>query len=419
MLLEFRIRNFRSFRGEAVLSMSATPDKALAETNLIPTTIKTTPRLLRSAGIYGANASGKSNLIRGLQLVRALVAESASLQPGQTLNIQPFLLDPHLKGTPSEFEVTFLVEGVRYQYGFTATAKRFESEWLIVYRSNKPQTWYQREYDPQKESYRYEFGPNLLGQRQVWREATRPNALFLSTAVQLNSESLRPVYDWLTESLIVIENGGEPVIDHTVRFIKEHKADLIERFMTNADIGISKIDLVERPAFRRLFRFDLATGEDTVERHDSAMLLPQFQHRSSKGQATFELGDESRGSQRFFAYAGPLFEILEKGRTLIVDELDVSLHALLVREIVQMFHDPVRSSAGAQLIFSTHDTSLLQSGILRRDQVWLVEKDAEQSSSLVPLSDFAVRKDAAIEKNYLAGRYGGVPILRQLAPAKA
>jgi uncharacterized protein len=418
MLLEFRVKNFRSFRGEAALSMVATADKALAQTNLIPTMIKATPRLLRSVGIYGANASGKSNLIRGLQLLRAFVAESASLQPGQPLNIQPFLLDPDLKDAPSEFEITFLVEGVRYQYGFTATAKRFESEWLIVYRSNKPQTWYQREYDPQKESYRYEFGTNLLGQRQVWREATRPNALFLSTAVQLNSESLRPVYDWLTQSLIVIENGGEPMIDHTLRFIKQHKAARIERFMANADIGISKIDLVERPGFVRGVKIDMATGESTIEHLGNSMIMPQFEHKSSKGQATFEIMDESRGSQRFFAYAGPLFEILEKGHTLIVDELDVSLHALLVREIIQMFHDPVRSAAGAQLIFSTHDTSLLQSGILRRDQVWLVEKDADQSSSLVPLSDFAVRKDAALEKNYLAGRYGGIPILRQLVSAK-
>lgn len=419
MLLEFRVKNFRSFRSEAVLSMVATPDTALAETNLAQTSIKAIPRVLRSAGLYGANASGKSNLIRALLLLRAFVAESASLQPSHKLNIQPFLLDPALREAPSEFEITFLVDGVRYQYGFTATESRFESEWLIVYRSAKPQTWYQREFDPQTETYRYEFGSGLIGSRQVWRDATRPNALFLSTAVQLNSESLRPIYDWLTKSLVVIENGGEPLIDHTVRFIKEHKAARIERFMANADIGISKIDLVERPGLVRGLKIDMATGESTIERLADSMILPQFEHRSAQGQATFDLVDESRGSQRFFAYAGPLFDILEKGRTLIVDELDVSLHSLLVREIVQMFHDPERSTAGAQLIFTTHDTSLLQSGILRRDQVWLVEKDGDQASSVTPLSDFAVRKDAAIEKNYLAGRYGGVPILRKLSPVKA
>jgi uncharacterized protein len=415
MLIEFRLKNFRSFRDDAVISMVASSDVTLADTNLIQTSIKATPRLLRSAGIYGANASGKSNLIRGLQLLQAFVAQSASLQPDQQLNIQPFLLDPNLKGAPAEFEVTFLVDGVRYQYGFAASAKRFESEWLIVYRSNKPQTWYQREFDAQKGIYLYDFGQNLLGQRSVWREATRPNALFLSTAVQLNSDSLRPVYDWITQSLIIIENGAEPSIEHTIRFIKEHKSTSIERFMANADIGISKIDLVERPGFVSNVKIDIATGESTIERLSDTILLPQFEHFSSKGRATFDLSDESRGSQRFFAYAGPLFEIIEKGRTLVVDELDVSLHALLVKEIVQMFHDPAGSTRGAQLIFSTHDTSLLQSGILRRDQVWLVEKDAELASSLVPLSDFAVRKDASIEKNYLAGRYGGVPILRKLA----
>lgn len=418
MLLEFRVKNFRSFRGEAVLSMVASPDKELAETNLVSTGIKATPRVLRSAGIYGANASGKSNLIRGLQFLRGFVAESSNIAPSHALNVQPYLLDPIARDQPSEFEVTFLVDGIRYQYGFTATSKRVESEWLIVYRTNKPQTWFQREFDAQKEIYRYEFGSNLLGQRQVWREATRPNALFLSTAVQLNSESLRTVYDWITKDLIIIENGGEPMLDHTVRFIKERKSAVIERFMANADIGISKIDLVERKGFIQQINFDLATGEHVAERKDAPLLLPQFEHHSSQGKATFDIGDESRGSQRFFAYAGPLFEILESGRTLIVDELDVSLHALLVREIVQMFHDPERSPKGAQLIFSTHDTSLLQSSILRRDQIWLVDKDQDQASSLVPLSDFAVRKDAAIEKNYLAGRYGGVPILRKLNPEK-
>ena len=242
MLVEFKVKNFRSFRDECSLSLVASSDKTHAQTNVAPTSIKGIPGLLRSAAVYGANASGKSNLIRAIQLMRALVAESATLQVDQKLNVQPFALDSIAKNEPTEFEITFLIDSVRYQYGFTVTPDRIVSEWLIVYKTAKPQIWFRREYDQFSKKEEYFFGPSLLGQRQVWRTSTRPNALFLSTAVQLNSEQLRPVFDWLTR-MVIFENGAIPIFFHTVNYIEQNPKNNIQSLMTAADVGINGIEL--------------------------------------------------------------------------------------------------------------------------------------------------------------------------------
>jgi uncharacterized protein len=156
-----------------------------------------------------------------------------------------------------------------------------------------------------------------------------------------------------------------------------------------------------------------ATGRTESTQREVEIPIPKFLHSSDKGRAQFNLGDESEGTQRLFMLAGPLFEILRTGSVLFVDELDRSLHALLVRQLIEMFQNPSLNPAGAQLVFTTHDTSLLSGDLLRRDQVWLVEKDADQASRLYPLTDFAPRKKEALERGYLSGRYGAVPVLKR------
>lgn len=413
MLVEFKVKNFRSFKDECSLSLVASADKTHAQANVAPTSIKGIPGLLRSAAIYGANASGKSNLIRAIQLMRALVAESATLQIDQKLNVQSFALDSIAKNEPTEFEITFLIDNIRYQYGFTVTPDRIVSEWLIVYKTAKPQIWFRREYDRSLQKEEYFFGPSLLGQRQVWRTSTRSNALFLSTAVQLNSEQLRPIFDWLNR-MVIFENGAIPIFFHTVNYIEQNPKNNIQSLMTAADIGINGVEIVKRKGIAQEIKVDFATGKvDTVQK-EQENLMPLFSHAGPHGKAVFEFQDESEGTQRLFAFAGPLFEIFRDGRVLCVDELDRSLHTLLVRQLVSMFHDPSINTGGAQLIFTTHDTALLDADILRRDQIWFTEKNSDQSSQLYPLTDFSARKNEAFEKGYLAGRYGGIPILQQL-----
>jgi AAA15 family ATPase/GTPase len=416
MLIEFRVTNFRSFKGENRLSLLASSDKDLEGSNVAATRNTSVPRVLRAVGIYGANASGKSNLIRAMQLMRGIVVESANLKPDQQFNIQPFRLDPETDREPTEFELTFFKEGVRYQYGFALNARRIVEEWLLVYKTKQPQTWFMREYNPKAQVDEYKFSEaHFKGNRNVWKEATRSNALFLSTAIQLNSESLRPIFDYIAQSLVVFENGSGPVPDYTINHIAKAKSARVRQFLAGADISIDEIALKEVKAEVQNISMDFATGGFTHSgREEQNMVVPTFKHSSSKGSAVFDFGDESEGTQKLFFLAGPLFDIFERGQVLIVDELDRSLHALLVRQLIAMFHDPEVNKSNAQLIFTTHDTSLLDGAHLRRDQIWFTEKDEEQASCLYPLTDFSPRKNEALEKGYLGGRYGAVPILKRL-----
>jgi AAA15 family ATPase/GTPase len=166
------------------------------------------------------------------------------------------------------------------------------------------------------------------------------------------------------------------------------------------------------------FVFDASTGQASASTHETELLMPEFTHANGSHKVTFGLEDESLGTQKLYALAGPLLEILDKGHVLVIDELDRSLHPLLCRQIIDAFHDPMLNPNGAQLIFTTHDTSLLETANFRRDQIWFTEKGADQSSALTPLSDFSPRAREAIEKGYLSGRYGGVPILSRLPIGK-
>jgi uncharacterized protein len=419
VLIEFRVRNYRSLRDDNVLSLVASTDKTLKSSNVAHPGVASLPGILRTAGVYGANASGKSNLVRAMALMRAVVVQSASLQPGQPFNVQPFALDPAFKDQPTEFEVTFVREGARYQFGFSFDSARIHSEWLLVYKTVQPQSWYTREFNKISNKEHYRFGSHFQGQRQLWRSSTRPNSLFLSTAIQLNSEQLKPVFDWFV-GLTVAEQGGLPILGglNALQFTLDHVQqseslkEEITKFLSGADVGISQIEITKEKGFQQALSMD-AAGNIASSRQEMEIPVPKFTHSTAKGRALFNLGDESEGTQRLFMLAGPLFEILRTGSVLFVDELDRSLHALLVRQLIEMFQNPSLNPAAAQLIFTTHDTSLLSGNFLRRDQVWLVEKDADQASRLYPLTDFAPRKKEALERGYLSGRYGAVPVLKR------
>ena len=411
MLLEFRVRNYKSIRDDCIFSMVASADKQHANTHLINTGIKALPNILRTAVIYGANASGKSTLVNAITFARALVAESStSMQLGQPLNTQPFRLDNKNNNEPSEFEFTYIDNGVRYQYGFSLNSKQIIEEWLLVYRNAKPQQWFRRRYDVEINKDVYEFSSYLSGPRKLWQESTRPNALFLSTAVQLNSEQLSPVFGWIVNKLLPIGAGVTPLPDITTGMLQDPDSKReVQDFLTSADISITDIRLEPRKGFIQTWNFDIATGKSNISNEEKEMFSPQFMHVTENGSAVFELHEESMGTQRLYAFAGPVLDILKQGKILIVDELDSSLHTLLVRRLVDMFNDPVLNKNSAQLIFTTHDTALLDIEILRRDQVWFVEKNSDQASTLYPLSDFSPRKNEALERGYLVGRYGAVP----------
>jgi predicted ATPase len=415
MLVEFRVKNFRSFREEQVLSLVASKDKTLQDTHTFSTGLKAAPGVLRSAAIYGANASGKSNLIKALQYMRGVIAESAIIvQPGQTFAVQPFRLDVRSAAEPSAFEVTFLVDGIRYQYGFSMTAQRIVSEYLLVYKAFKPQRWYERHYDEQTGKDVYEFGPGLKGPKNLWEGATRPNALFLSMAVQLNSDALRPVFDWLVNGLVIFNEQVKLSPQVSIQMLQQANGRRqICDFLSAADISIADIEVVTRKVPGQAVHFDLVAGKTEVRNEEVEEHQLRFSHVTEHGQAVFDLMDESSGTRNLLFLTGPVLDILAKGLTLVIDELDTSLHTLLVRELVRLFHRSDINTGGAQLIFTTHDTSLLDApDLFRRDQVWFVEKTPDQASSLVALAEFSPRKNEALERGYLMGRYGGIPFLK-------
>ena len=414
MLIEFRVKNFRSLRDEQVLSLVASKDKTLKDTHTQATGITAAPTLVRSAVVYGANASGKSNLIKALQYMRGVVTESATAnQPGKTFAIQPFRLDVESASQPSEFEVTILLDGVRYQYGFAMTEKRIVSEHLLVYKAFKPQQWFTRRFDTTTEKDVYDFGPGLKGPKHLWQGATRPNALFLSMAVQLNSEALRPVFDWFMNRLVVFNEQAQITPEVSIQMLKQDDGRKeICNFLSAADISIADIHVETHKVLGQHVHFDPRASKAEIRPEVVEETKLRFHHITEQGKAVFDPMDESSGTRVLLTLAGPVLETLRKGLTLIIDELDTSMHTLLVRELVRLFHRPEINTGGAQLIFTTHDTSLLDApDLFRRDQVWFVEKNRDQTSTLVSLSDFSPRKNEALERGYLIGRYGGVPFL--------
>jgi len=344
-----------------------------------------------------------------------MVNESASLQVGQTFNLKSFRLDSSIEKEPSEFEITFLKEGVRYQYGFAMTSERIVEEWLYVYKTAKSTHWFSRKFDQETREDSFKFGSDFTGQKDIWKKSTKPNSLFLSIAVQLNSRQLIPIYSWITQYLVVFGVQGSPVNDTTIAMVKdgESKQDIMN-FLSSADMSIDDISIKSSEGKMHQFKLNHDRGFHDTNSEKTEILMPKFHHKTANGSAIFEMFEESLGTQRLFALAGPILNILRKGQVLIFDELDSSLHTLLAKKIVELFHNIKLNKHGAQLIFSTHDTELLRDELLRRDQIWFVEKDSQQASNLFALTDFSPRKSEDLERGYLIGRYGAVPIFEDL-----
>ncbi len=419
MLIEFSVKNYRSFWNTQTLLMSAGPTKDLQENNTFAPAVKGLPGLLRSAVVYGANGSGKSNLIQALAFMKELVLSSSKeSQEGEKIKRNPFLLHTDGPSQESEFEIVFVEEGVRYQYGFSVTGTRVTHEWLFAYPGSRAQRWFERSYNSEKGEEEWYFGAKFSGSKKTWQESTRSNALFLSTAVQLNSEQLQPVYHWF-QRLVVVSHGELIGRGFTAESCEDKgKCQDILRFLKEAGINVDDISIKERKTDDMEFPPDLPVElKDLLHRNLGESIKEVFfKHRlnNSDDFALFPLSEESDGTQKLFAYAAPWLDVLQNGRVLIVDELDNSFHPHLVRFLLKLIHDPEANTANGQLIFSTHDTSILDSKILRRDQIWFMEKDQDQATQLYPLTDFHPRKKEALEKGYLQGRFGALPYIGEV-----
>jgi AAA15 family ATPase/GTPase len=413
MLIEFKVENYRSIRENQTLSMVAAKDTTHQASNCMQTRISGLPQLVRAAVLYGANASGKSNLISALTFMRSMVETSAiSIREGQALNISPFRFDSKTGGEPTEFEVTIIEDHVRYQYGFELNTTRVTREWLLVYVERKAQRWFERKYDSKKSKDTWYFGTHFLGgkQRHLWSESTRGNALFLSAAVNLNCEQLRPLFNWFVNKLIIIGSNISPLPLYTMECVKnELDKPIIIELLQAADLGITDVQVKMQKGQQIQTRLESGTAAIESRQEADIPSATLFHQDKKNNPVEFALEEESHGTQKLFAYAGPILDVLRNGKILIVDELDSSLHQKMVRFLVGLIHNANLNKNNAQLIFTTHNTSLLDSDLFRRDQIWFMEKDQEQASRLYPLTDFSPRKGEALERGYLLGRYGALP----------
>jgi hypothetical protein len=413
MLIEFRVSNFKSFKEEQVLSMVASSDKSLLENTFEVRDLGI--RLLRSAVVYGANASGKSNLMEALVTTRGLVTQSVEIEPGAKIPVKPFLLDKDFAEAPSNFEMSFINEGIRYEYGFSVDSEQVHKEWLNAYPKGRAQTWFERSTNSADEPDNWYFGPNLRGEKKTIAQMVRPNALFLSVAAKFAHEQLTPVYDWFSTNLQGINLSSEyqrkTIESFTLQNIESSSKirSRVVNLLEAADLGISDILVNKRPFSDTESLMEMFSQEFLDRFMESETMEPAMVHSAPGVDIPFEWADESCGTRRLFAMSGPWLFSLDQGLVLVVDEIDSSLHPHLVRKLVQMFHDSELNTNHGQLIFNTHDTTQLDGTLFRRDQIWLVEKDDSGASHLYPLLEFKPRKREALEKGYLQGRYGAIP----------
>jgi len=413
MLLEFTIGNFKSFREKAALSLAATSDDSLEEANV--GTLDSGVRVVKGAGIYGANAGGKSNFIEAITLFRHLVQTSSKeSQLGQPIPVRPFRLNSESAKAPTFFEVIFLKNGVRYRYGFEATQAAVISEWLFSQQGSIRETClFTREAGNIRPRQGFKEGNGL-------QERTRPNALFLSVVAQFNGPLAGEVVNFIEQFQTISGALSFQYIGYTAGLLNvEYYGKAIRELLRLADTGIADLirEDIDKEHFLQLLPKELPSQlRDLLASNPSATAILRTVHQcfDSKGHqaGTVEfdmMNEESNGTRQFLAFAGPFLHTLREGAVLAVDELDASLHPLLTKQLVGLFNSSANRRS-AQLIFATHDLALLNPKRLRRDQIWFVEKDELGASTLFSLDEIkGVRKDANFEKEYLVGQFGGVP----------
>lgn len=417
MFIEFKIKNFRSIRDQQTFSLVASTATELIN-NVCTANAGFSLPLVRSSVIYGANAGGKSNLLSALLFMRKFVVKSAKeSQQGEKISVESFRFDKTSCKEPSEFQIIFVKDNVRYQYGFSVDEKRVFEEWLFAYPSGRAQQWFSRVFDKEKNEYSWKFSNFLKGAKQQIADLTRSDVLFLSNAVKLNNEQLVPIFEWFQKDLVLIDSSRGTGLNYknSIDLIKteEGKKRILE-FMSIADSSIADVVLDTE----KMTEADLPNLPSSIPKEVQDFFKKEFMSQDNikisflhSGGFPLNLVEESDGTLRFLAFAGKWIDALDKGQTLIVDEIDNSLHPLVVRFLIQLICNPEINRKNAQLIFTTHDTSLLDNEIFRRDQIWFVEKDKDNSTQLYPLLDFSPRKQEAIAKGYLQGRYGALPYI--------
>jgi AAA15 family ATPase/GTPase len=412
MLVEFRLRNFRSFRDEEVISFVASTDK-IAQENIVELEDSIDVRLLRSLVVYGANASGKTTLLDALAFVQDFVRNSAKKDPDEQIDVQPFMLDQESRSKPIGFELIFIQGGVRYQFGFEVKENKIFREWLLSYPKGRPRRLFDRHIN--HDSYDYSFSTYLKGEKERLVELTKPNTLFLSVGATFKNEQLLNVVNWFSEKLMGVQAdriSENVILDRMTKSVEY--VGQIRKLLRFADLGIVDFSVDDAPDSVQNLLKAIRVFMEEVPSDKRKKFIVNMLHRAGRENIPFPMHMESAGTRQLFSLSVPILDALSEGKILFVDEIDSSLHPLLVHALVKLFHNPSINNKFAQLLFNTHDTTLLNLAIFRRDQVWFVEKDQFGASHLYSLLDYSPRKGEALEKGYLQGRYGAIPFVGEL-----
>ena len=411
MIIDFTVENFLSFKESQTLSLVAQPPYDNHPSHILDTPDEKI-KLLKAVVIYGANASGKSNLLSALNYLKNIVANSNKSSVGDNFSATPFLLDKQNKIAPTSFEINFFCENIRYNYIVSLDREKIHFESLSSYPKKQKRNVFTRELVGEK--FVYKFGSDLKPERLYddISQKTLKNALFLSKAVNENSHELLPVYQWFLENLS--EEDSIHNVAEKIHSNNEYKENLIE-FLSLNDINI--IDLnIDRQSFADLLNQDKNIPTEIKEKiiednKNSFFYKIQTIHKDcDEDIVSFDFELESRGTHKLFSLSS-LIEKTTYTKTFYVDELSADLHPLLVKNFVNTF----QNNSNNQLICVTHDTHLIDQNSLRKDQIYFVEKNPEQSSELYSLLEFKVRNDRENwESRYLSGRYGATPAVFDL-----
>ena len=403
MLLRLSVSNYLSIRDPQELSFVASSlkdrnegliDCAAANGSLVPAIV-----------IYGANASGKSNVVAAMQAMLGMILRShTKWKPDGGVRRHPFRLDLDFAQKPSSFDIDFVIDGVRYHYGFEASDTAFVSEWLYEFPRSHRRTLFERD------GNEFSFGRSLKGRNQIIASLTRSNSLFLSAAAQNGHEQLSRVYRYfgsikgfgkiaVSGAMVSAQLAEQAVDDRVIDFLKKVGTGII---------GYQRKE-TEFSALAQLLGGQTLTISEMAEMGSKRVSI-EFAHRGRDGEKVYlELDRESDGTRRLLIVLDLAFRAIDEGVPLFIDELDASLHTHACEALLSLFCSRKNNPKGAQLVATTHDTNLMISSVLRRDQLWLTRKDAEGATDLYPLTDIRTRKGDNIEKGYLQGRYGAVP----------
>lgn len=398
MLVNFTFKNFRSFRDEMTLSMEAASIQELSEA-----VVKSwDEELLPVAVMYGANSSGKSNVLKALKAMRDVLLNSVKLNPKDKLDAEPFCLDLTSAEQPTSFEIQFTLNGSKFRYGFDYTANEILAEWLYEKRVGE------REFELfLRSGNEFKISKTRFAEGNGKQDATPSNRLFVSLVAQLNGKLSQSILDWFSSIEYISGMDGKEYAGKTLEmlFLNQQGATEIKQLFTETNLGFNELDIELDDSVAMKMK---AESVHNLYDADGTMV----------GVRTFSTDKmESEGTKKMIEIAGPLVDAILSGKILVVDELDAKLHPFLTRKIIGLFMDREINRNGAQLIFATHDTNLLNLQYLRRDQIWFTEKDKTDSTELYSLVEFRddagnkVRNDRNIEKDYINGRYGAIPFM--------